>query len=260
MGETIGVIELFKLIKNRWYVVLLTSALGFLLAMGVSTFLIEPQYTTFTNILVSRPQTADQRLDMGEIQTNIQMINTYRDVIEDAAVLGKVSEEMNGALTPGQLLDKISVLTQSDSQIFSIRVTDTDPVRAAQAANAVAAAFKDRVAEVLNVRDISILSPAIPNENPISPNVFFNEIVGAIAGAILGIALILIQTIADTKVRDEDFISEGLGWNRLGTVTSIQKEDLPPLQPSAADEQVVEEANGESKRRLMEQAKGNVHI
>lgn len=236
MGETIGIFELIKLIKNRWYVVLLTSLAGFILAFVVSTFFIHPQYVSSISLLVSRSQTEEEPLQQGEINTNIQMISTYRDMIENPVILGKVMEKLPDEVSAGSLYDKIKVQTQSDSQIFSIRVTDSEPDRAALIANAVAEVFKESIGQIINVKDMVILSPATPNRQSVSPDIKFNQVVGTIAGAILGIAMVLIFAMLDTRVHDESFITEQLEWNRLGTIHSIRKEEFLPLhQPEGTE-------------------------
>lgn len=236
MGETIGILELMKLIKNKWYVVVLTSVLGFILAFVVSTYFIQPQYVSSISLLVSRSQTEENPLQQGEINTNIQMISTYRDMIENPVILGKVSEKLTENVSAASLYDKIKVQNQSDSQIFSIKVTDSDPDRAASIANAVAEVFKESIGQIINVKDMVILSPATPNSEAVSPDIKFNQVVGTVAGAILGVASILIYVMIDTRVYDEVFISEELEWNRLGTISSLRKEDYIPLKQAEVEE------------------------
>ena len=200
MGETIGIFELIKLIKNKWYIVVLMSVVGFILAFVFSAYIINPQYESSISLLVSRSQTAEEPLQQGEINTNIQMIRTYRDMIENPIVLGKVNEKLPEKISTESLYEKIEVQTQDDSQIFSIKVTDTDPERASLIANSVAEIFRENIDRIINVKDMVILSPAVPNYQSVSPDVKFNLIVGTIAGAILGIASILIYAMTDTKI------------------------------------------------------------
>lgn len=235
MGETIGIFELLKLIKNKWYVVVLMSIVGFILAFVVSTYIIQPQYVSSISLLVSRSQTREEPLQQGEINTNLQMISTYRDMIENPVVLGQVNDKLPEKIPTEKLYDKIEVQTQDDSQIFSIKVTDSDPERASLIANAVAEIFRESVDRIINVKDMVILSPAIPNKQSVSPDIKFNQVVGTIAGAILGIASILIYAMIDTKVYDESFISEELNWNRLGTISTLRKEDHIPLEQPIID-------------------------
>ncbi|UJF15387.1 Wzz/FepE/Etk N-terminal domain-containing protein [Jeotgalibaca sp. MA1X17-3] len=252
MGETIGVFELIKLIKNKWFVIVLTSLAGFLLAFTVSTYVIQPQYVSTISLLVSRSQTEEEPLQQGEINTNIQMISTYRDMIENPVVLGKVMEQLPNSISAKELYDKIKVQTQGDSQIFSIKVTDSDPNRAALIANAVAEVFKDSIGSIINVKDMIILSPATPNPTSVSPDIKFNQAVGTIAGAVLGVASILIFTMVDTRVYDEYFISEQLEWNRLGTITSIRNEDHVPVKSPEKD-------NKKEKSVPIEQVKSSIN-
>lgn len=223
MSETIGILELFRIVKKKWYILVITAVLGLVSGFAITEYFISPQFSSATKLLVSRPQSGDQSLDLGEIQTNIQMINTYRDVIQDAVVLDKVSTKMNSQLTQQDLAEKIEVLIQEDSQIFGIQVVDTDPHRAALIANNVATTFSDNIGGIINVENVAILSPAIPDEVPVSPNLLFNMVISAFAGILLGLSIIMIWTILDTKVHDESIIREELNWINLGSVTSMNK-------------------------------------
>lgn len=226
MNRVIGVIELGRLIRQKWYWILAFLLIGISSAHILTTYVIVPQYSAETKILVSRPVDSAQALELGDIETNIQMINTYRDIIQDPIVLDKVREELGNTLSEEELKGKMEVITQTDSQIFSIQVVDADPERAALIADTIATIFKENVGSVINIDNAAILSPArIPTE-PISPHYLFNIVIGALMGSVFGLGLILVQNLADKKVHDENFAAEHLGWLPLGAISTISKKEL----------------------------------
>lgn len=224
--NTIGIVDLFKMLKKRWWIILLVSVLGIALTTALTKYVLIPQYTSTTQLLVSRQNTNTQSIELGEIETNIQMINTYRDIIEDPVVIDKVINELGTDLSEVDLQKKVDIITQDDSQIFGIKVTDTDPDRAAEIANLMAATFQENIDDIINVENVAILSKAKVNPVPVSPNLMLNQIVGLLVGFLLGMILSIVLATKDKKVHDEKVITEKLGWIHLGSITEMTKAEL----------------------------------
>lgn len=223
MMKMIGMVDLFKILKKRWWVITLLILMGIALTTLLTNYLLIPQYTSTTQLLVSRKNTNTQSIELGEIEKNIQMINTYRDIIEDPVVIDRVINELGTDLSEIELQSKIDIITQDDSQIFGIKVTDSDPTRAAEIANLVAATFQENINDIINVENVAILSKAKVNSDSISPNLMLNQIVGALVGFLLGLILTIILETMDKKVHDERIITEKLGWIHLGNITEMTK-------------------------------------
>ena len=223
MMNTIGMVDIFKMLKKRWWVIVLLSLIGIALTTALTNYVLIPRYSSTTQLLVSRQDMNTQSIELGEIETNIQMINTYRDIIEDPVVIDKVINELGNTMSEVELQQKVEVITQDDSQIFGIKVTDTDPNRAAEMANLMAATFQENIDGIINVENVAILSKAKVNAVPISPNLSLNQVVGLLVGFLLGMILSIILETMDKKVRDEKVITEKLGWIHLGNISEMSK-------------------------------------
>src|SRR5690606_17257387 len=119
-----------------------------------------PMYQTSTEILVNQSPTETGQLTNQNIQTDLQLINTYSGIIKSPAILDKVAEEIGGDLTTGQLINRISVSNANQSQIVNITVQDEDPAMAVTIANTTASVFESDIQELMNVDNVTILSPA----------------------------------------------------------------------------------------------------
>src|SRR5699024_5223088 len=172
-----GLVEWLKILKKKLHVSLMGLVLGIASSYLITSFVLTPKYSSITQLLVSRPPEAGQVISLGDIQTNIQLINTYKDIIEDPVILNQVMNASDFKEDIDDMRNMIDIEVQEDSQIFGIRVTDTDPDRAAFLANTVAGTFQKDVGSILSVKDVAILSPAEANMIPISPNLAFNLVI-----------------------------------------------------------------------------------
>ncbi|MCA9766436.1 MAG: chain-length determining protein [Carnobacterium sp.] len=226
MEEEISLAELFAILKKR-KIMIVSVGLVMLLAAAIFTFFIAtPQYSSTAQILVNRKTESTEGIQLTDINTNVQMINTYKDIIKGPVILDPVSKKLKSDLTPAQLAEKIEILTQDNSQVFSLKVTDVSPVAAAEIANEVTMTFQSEIGNIMNVENVTIISEAIPNENQISPNNPLNLVIGLLVGLMLGVGAAFLLEFMDKTVRDERFITEELGWANLGNISEMTRDEL----------------------------------
>ncbi|WP_414838630.1 YveK family protein [Carnobacterium sp. TMP28] len=226
MEEEISLVELFAILKKR-KTLIASAGLVMLLAAAIFTFFIAtPQYSSTAQLLVNRKTESTEGIQLTDINTNVQMINTYKDIIKGPVILDPVSKKLTSDLTPAQLAEKIEILTQDNSQVFSLKVTDVSPVTAAEIANEVTMTFQNEIGNIMNVENVTIISEAIPNENQISPNNLLNLVIGLLVGLMLGVGVAFLLEFMDKSIRDERFITEEVGWPILGSVSEMTRDEL----------------------------------
>lgn len=240
MEEEISLVELFAIIKKRLALIINLTLLGLLITAIYTFFIATPEYSATTQLLVNRSQQTEA-IQQSDINTNLQLINTYKDIIKGPVILDDVREELNLNLSHNQVANKISISTASESQVFSVSVTDTDPYAAAELANTTASVFQDNLNDIMNVDNITVISPAIPNTSPVSPNNTLNLAIGLVLGAMIGVGLAFLLEFLDKTIKDERFITDELGWANLGMVSKMSQDDLKaddqmPATLNATDE------------------------
>lgn len=226
MEKEISLFELFSKIKKRVSLIVSLGLIGLIVAAGFTFFIATPQYNATSQILVNRTTESTEGLQLTDINTNVQMINTYKDIIKGPVILDEVSQNLETTLTTSELSDKIEIATQENSQVFSLIVTDDSPYEAADIANSVADTFQNEIGNIMNVENVTIISEAVANTNQISPNNLLNLIVGLLVGILLGVSIAFLLEFMDKSVRDERFITETLGWSVLGSVSEMSNEEL----------------------------------
>ena len=87
MEETISLQDIFKTLKKRIGLIIGTTIGAMIIAAVISFFFLTPIYQASTQILVNQQQDQQQNLTTTEIQSNLQLINTYNVIIKSPAIL-----------------------------------------------------------------------------------------------------------------------------------------------------------------------------
>lgn len=225
MEETISLQELFVVIKKRLGLIIILTILAIAIAGLVSYFLLTPIYQSSTQILVNQEQTEASQLSNQNIQTDLQLINTYSVIIKSPAILDQVAQQLDLGLTTDELNSKISVSNAENSQVVDVAVEDPDPAIAVDIANTTADVFQAEIIELMNVDNVSILSPAVLKENPspIKPNPMLNVAIAAVIGLMLGVGLAFFLEYLDTTIKSDQDIEDLLEIPVLGKISPIEE-------------------------------------
>ncbi|MBY0214421.1 MULTISPECIES: YveK family protein [Priestia] len=191
MEETISLRDFFGVLKKRYKLIITLAVLPALISAIISYFVLTPTYEVSTQILVNQKKDSNI-VEPNQIQTNVDMINTYSEIVKSPTILEKAIKELNLPYSVNELSHKISVKSQENSQVFYLVVTDSNPTKAAKIANGVSGIFKNEVKSVMNLDNITIFAKANDQVPPTGPNKLFNVFIALIIGLIVGIGLTII--------------------------------------------------------------------
>ncbi|MBX0313276.1 YveK family protein [Planococcus glaciei] len=241
MEETISLQELFTTLKKRIGLIIGLTVLAILIAGIVSYNFLTPIYETNTQILVNQEKTDTSQMLNQNIQTDLQLINTYSVIIKSPAILDQVSEQLALGLSAEQLTNKITVTNAENSQVVNVKVQDPDPAIAVDIANTTAAVFQEEIQQLMKVDNVSILSPAVLKDNPapVAPNPMLNMAIAAVVGLMLGVGIAFLLEYLDTSLKDEQDIEDVLGVPLLGVISPIKEEDPTEVKTSTASKRKV---------------------
>lgn len=185
-----------------------------------------PIYQSSTQILVNQKKQDGAMIQAGEIQTNIQLTNTYKVIIKSPVILDQVNEKLKLNMTAQALTEKINVANEKDSQVISVTAEDKDPKVARDIANATAEVFKGEVAKIMSVDNVTVLSKAEVGENqsPIKPRPMLNVAIAFVVGLMASVGLAFLLEYLDNTVKKEEDVESLLGLPVLGIVARMDEE------------------------------------
>lgn len=236
MEETISLKEIFDILKKHVAAILISMFAGLALASVATFFIITPKYNSQAQLIVKLPRT--DATNAGDVNTNLLMINTYKDMITGDLVMSTVKDRLESEYdldkTVSELKGAIQVQQSQNSQMFSIVATDTKPVNAEHIANTTAKVFQENAKDVLDVDKISIISNAQASMTPVSPNNKLNLAIGLVLGMMVGVGLAFLLELLDRTVKDSRFVAENLGFTILGSVPQMTDKELKKTTKSIA--------------------------
>jgi capsular polysaccharide biosynthesis protein len=212
--------------KNFLWIVLMTAVGGF--ASFIVTYkIIQPSYSSQTQLLVTLPKGEDSIVNVSNVNMNIQLITTFKDLIQGDLVAESVQEKMknehNIDLSTASIKNALAVNQANNSQMFSVQAMTNDSELSAELANTTSNVFKEVAEKYMNVESIAIISKAKKSAVPTAPNKKLYLLAGLAAGFISGIAFALIRDLLETTVKDKSFIDEQLGYAVFGVIPQLEQ-------------------------------------
>lgn len=228
MQEAINLQEVFKIIKKRFALIITILVLSMTIAGTFSYYYLTPIFQASTQILINQKEFDQNQFSSQDINTNLQLINTYNVIIKSPVILSKVIDNLNLKTTPELLNQQIIVSSEQNSQIVNVRVEDPDLQEAVDIANMTAKVFQEEIIALMNVDNVSILSPAVFTKDtlPIKPNLILNVGIAAVIGLMIGIGITFLMEYLDTSIKNEQDIGELLGLPILGLISPISNKYL----------------------------------
>ncbi|SDD98910.1 Capsular polysaccharide biosynthesis protein [Bhargavaea beijingensis] len=228
MEETISLQDLFKTLRKRLWLIVMSTVIAATIAGVISFLVMTPIYQASTQILVNQTERQSEAFTAQDIQTNLQLINTYNVVIKSPAILNKVIEELGLDETAGSLNEKVTVNSEQNSQVVTVTIQDPNQKQAVEIANTIATVFEQEIPQLMNVDNVNILSPAVmpANPSPVKPDPMLNMAIGAVIGLMIGIGIAFLLEYLDTTVKTEDDIEELTGLPVIGMISPIPDSDV----------------------------------
>lgn len=208
--------EFIRLLRRGWMLLLTATLLG-LLAGSVSSLLSTKTYDSTTSLYVSVQTPGDNSaVDLSQGSSAAQAkVRSYVQIVSSSDVLDPVIKELRLSESSTALAGRVSALSKPNTVNIEITVSDTDPVRAAALADAVAKSFSSVVAEKLEAPTVGSTSPvrittfqkAVVPTAPSSPNVPVNVALGLFCGLLAGLAATLLRHTLDTRIHGANDIA-----------------------------------------------------
>lgn len=234
--------QYLRVLRDRWFWVLACMLVGVLVA-GLYTGLKRPMYAATTQLFVStsgdqvaNPQAAYQGGLFGQ-----QRVKSYAKIVSSEPVVQRVKDELRLPDSIEVLRAKISATAPLDTVLLNVEVKDRSAVRARLIADSLGRQFAARVNELetpqgqaVSPVKVSVAQPPSLPSAPFTPRKKLNLLLGTLLGLVLGIGSALLRDILDTRLHDQDGVSELASAPVLG---GFRHDDKVPTRPLIVNEE-----------------------
>ncbi|MDW3949806.1 Wzz/FepE/Etk N-terminal domain-containing protein [Staphylococcus saprophyticus] len=219
MESTLDLSKIVEIIKKNILLIIILPFVFLLISAIITFFFMDEKFQASTQVLVNQKE-SDSQMMAQEVQSNIQLVNTYSEIVKSPRILESVSKELDRKYSISELSDMLTITNQADSQLLNINVESKSGKDSEIVANKIAQVFSDKVPNIMNVDNVSILSTADDTMKKVSPKEIINLAMGFIIGLVIALIIVFIKEIFDKRIKSESDVDKELEIPVLG---SIQK-------------------------------------
>lgn len=229
-AKEINILALCKsLLRKAWLIVLCAVVFG----IGGYIYTdqcVDPMYRSSILLYVNNSAKTDDNdnISSSDLATSQRLVKTYIIILRSDPVMDKVAanlERSTGKKLSGAAINgMISAGAEDETEVFRVSVSNTDPVLAAEVANAVAAVAPKEIEAVILGSSAKVVQQATVAGAPYSPNKTRQAALFAVIGAVLAIAFVLIQEFMDVRIKSEEDLAEICDAPILGYIPELNME------------------------------------
>ena len=198
--------EIFHLLMNKLWIIVLCFIIGATLAFGGTKLLITPKYSASSMIYILTKTTSVTSL--ADIQMGTQLTADFEILATSRPVLEEVIEKLNLDYTYEELKSMIQTDNQTDTRILRFTVSDANAKEAKKIANELADVTAERVAYVMSSDKPKVVEEAVVPKYPSSPNTKKNTAMGGLAFAFVAATVIVLRYLMNDTIQTEEDIKK----------------------------------------------------
>ena len=210
-GVEIDLKRLFLAVLSRWWIILLATIVCGTAAFCYAWFSMTPVYASNVKLYVNNNYVDSPGYSSAQITAAKDLAATYMVILESRSVLDEVSLKTGGKYSYGQLKSMVSATAINETEVFQVQVTCTDYKDACVVANYVAEVLPAKITEIVEGSSVRVIDFAVENPSPVGPSYEKYLLLGAAAGMVLSVALVIVVDLTDTSIKSEDYLIQAYG-------------------------------------------------
>lgn len=220
--EELDLKELISMFLEKKLLIILVVVIFALMGAIYTLKFVTPIYQSTTSLVLAQiggdNSEESNSITSSDIALNSNLIDNYRVIAKSKSVAQEVIDNLNLDTTVEILRNRISVTTESDSEVIKITVADEDPELACKITTEVAEIFMGKVQTIYKVNNITVLDKAEMETTPSNINLTKNIVIFAFVGGILIAGYILLINMLDTTVKTDTDIEKALDIPVLASI------------------------------------------
>lgn len=206
-------VDLFDLLRLLWeklWIIVLSMIVCGAIAFSVSIFAVAPMYRASAMLYVNNSSASVSgipiTINSSQLSAARSLLDTYVVILRTRTTLEAAIEKADLPYSYSQLQGIVSAASVNDTDIFRITATCADPDDAKIIVDTLVEILPDRISDIVDGSSVRIVDRAIRPTGRSSPSYTRYAVIGVIIGAVLSCAVIIIEDLMNTSVRDEEYL------------------------------------------------------
>lgn len=222
---TIDIVHVIRYLLKKMWIIILSSLLVGALTFSFYAFMVAPKYSSSIMLYVNNSSfslgNTSFSISSSEITAAQSLVKTYGEILNNRTTLERVIDKTKVDYSYETLSRMVESSLSNNTEIMKVTVTSEDPYEAAKIANCIAEVLPIRISEIIDGASMEVVDAAVPNKNKVSPSITKNTIIGALAGAVLSAAALMLIAIVDDTIYNEEYIIQTYDYPILAKIPNL---------------------------------------
>ena len=184
-------------------------------------------YKSVTTLVLSKVsdsngESTNGTITQNDITLNQKLVSTYGEIMKSRTVAKQVIDRLGLKVSEEELIESISIQAKKDTELLEISVSFSNPETAANIANTLAEVFTDKVKEVYQIENVSIIDKAEVNNDPYNVNMTKTIILFAFGFFVISCLVIFIKVYFNNTIKGPEDIERILGLPVLAVIPKFK--------------------------------------
>lgn len=232
MQKEISLKQIFDIIKSRIILVITVTVVAAVITALITSFFITPKYTSVIKFClvadIENQETSSSSVERNNSLYAKEMMETCIGALDTGDAYSEINFQLknidNGYKDNEISSSNIDIAQIGTSNNFGVTVTTRDPKLSYDVCNAFEIMASSLIPKIGELRLEKIDSPIL-TEEPSSPNLVKNCILGALIGCVLSAAAVVIFALLDNTVKNGTEVSRQLNILLLAEIPDIFGEE-----------------------------------
>ena len=222
-------VDFWKGIKKFWYVFIILMVVGMVVLIGYRQFTYVPLYRATASFTVKTAgNILDDEINMSygfyyDKETAEQIEKTFPYILSSDVLQKHLREELGAPYVNGSL--DAQVITASN--LVTLSATSTNKEDAMKILEAVIVVYPEVAEYVLGEMDFEFFNEPELQEEPVNrPSVKKDLLIGAFAGFVLSMMIVLVYALLRKTIRNEEDLKNTLNTALLGMLPEVREKKI----------------------------------
>lgn len=213
-------LDLFHLLRKHLKLVILLP-LACMFAAGVYSFVMMPNAysATVSMYVLVQQDNANSSSLTSDLSASQMVTNDVATLLKSDRVVNETASSLGLESLTGY---KTAITNSTTSRVLSLEVTGPDAQMAANIANKMADEVSTVAHDVMNVDSVNVVDSAKVPTAPSGPKRPLYMAVGLLGGLFVAVAIVVVEDMLNTKVRDQEELEELLGVPVIGRIPAMK--------------------------------------
>ena len=221
----IDLVELFYYLRHKLAWLILAVILGGIIAGAISYYLITPKYEATAKVYMVSAS-SDSLINLSDLNLGTSLSADYEEMLRIRPIYETVTEKLELDYTYEEFLKLIDISTVGNTRVLQITVETKDPEESQNIANLLADNAESYLPDLMETSEPNVAEYAILPEEPSSPNIIMNTMIGAIAALVLLCGSFTVKFVMDDTLKTAEDVEHAFGIMPLTVIPESDSKEL----------------------------------